>query len=318
MPRAVWRMLEKRSVPPRIVESDGRRLVEYGPGSLTPVALFAEPEAILHRMDQAGVDRAVLSVNIPGVDWLSPEEGEEVAGEANSETAALVARHPDRFSGLATLPMQDPDRAVRVLERALGLGLCGAMIYSNVAGDHLDSTPRRAFFDAASRMGAAIMLHPTYPLCAPSVMAAGLMEIAGFLFDTTTAALRLVFDGLYDRNPDFKFLVPHAGSLIPYFTGRIDYLAQRRPGSNGNLHDAPVGHIKRFYVDTVCDSASALRMCMDLFGIERIMHGTDHPFWPMSAGRAAIDGLDLSPEDRARIEHLNAERFFGIRAAPVA
>ena len=121
MPRAVWRMLEKRSVPPRIVESDGRRLVEYGPGSLTPVALFAEPEEILHRMDQAGVDRAVLSVNIPGVDWLSPEEGEEVAGEANSETAALVARHPDRFSGLATLPMQDPDRAVRVLERALGL-----------------------------------------------------------------------------------------------------------------------------------------------------------------------------------------------------
>ena len=312
MPRAIWRMLEKRSGPPHMVMREGREMVEYGPGSAVATSVFAGPDEILARMDEAGIDRTVLSVNIPGVDWLRPEEAEEVAGEANAETATIVARHPGRFSGLATVPMQAPDRAVRVLEQAMRGGLCGAMIYSNVAGDHLDTEPRREFFDAAAGMGAGIMLHPTYPLCAPSVMTAGMMEIAGFLFDTTTAALRLVFDGLYDRNPDFKFLVPHAGGLIPYFVGRIDYLAQRRPGANGNLHDAPINHIKRFYVDTVSDWAPALRTCRELFGIERIMYGTDHPFWPMPAGRPALDRLELNAQERARIEHLNAEAFFGI------
>lgn len=315
MPRAVWRMLERRAEPPRLVTRDGRRFAEYGPGSMVAESVFAEPDEILARMDEAGVGRAVLSVNIPGVDWLGPEEAGEVANEANSETAALVARHPDRFSGLATVPLQSPELAIQVLEHAIGQGLSGAMIYSNVAGEHLDAEPRRAFFDAAARMGAAIMLHPTYPLCAPSVMTAGMMEIAGFLFDTTTAALRLVFDGIYDRNPDLKFLVPHAGGLIPYFVGRIDYLAQRRPGSNGNLRDAPSNHIKRFYVDTVSDWAPALRICRELFGIEHIMYGTDHPFWPMPAGRPVLDRLELSAGDRARIEHLNAEAFFRIPAA---
>jgi predicted TIM-barrel fold metal-dependent hydrolase len=318
MPRAIWRMLERRSEPPRLVMRDGMRFVEYGPGSVVAESVFAGPDEILARMDEAGVDRAVLSVNIPGVDWLDAREAEHVASEANAETATLAARHPDRFSGLATLPMQSPELAIRVLEHALEDGLCGAMIYSNVAGEHLDAEPRRAFFDAAARMNAAIMLHPTYPLCAPSVMTAGMMEIAGFLFDTTTAALRLVFDGLYDRNPDFKFLVPHAGGLIPYFVGRIDFLAQRRPGSNGNLRDAPSNHIKRFYVDTVSDWAPALRICRELFGIDRIMYGTDHPFWPMQAGRPVLDRLELSAADRARIEHLNAEAFFGIPAEPKA
>ncbi len=315
MPRAVWRMLERRSEPPRLVMRDGKRFAEYGPGSAVAESVFAGPDEILARMDEAGIDRSVLSVNIPGVDWLHPDEAEQVAGEANAETATLVARHPDRFSGLATLPMQSPDVAVRVLEHAIRQGLCGAMIYSNVAGEHLDTAPRREFFDAAARMNTAIMLHPTYPLCAPSVMTAGMMEIAGFLFDTTTAALRLVFDGLYDRNPDFKFLVPHAGGLIPYFVGRIDFLAQRRPGSNGNLRDAPSNHIKRFYVDTVSDWAPALRICRGLFGIERIMYGTDHPFWPMPSGRPVLDRLELSAGDRACIEHLNAEAFFGISPA---
>lgn len=314
MPRALAEALERRTRSPRIFQRDGARMIEYGEGSVQPLApVFSDPSQILERMDEAAIDHAVLTVTIPGVDWLAPAEGEEVALAANEETAAIVKRQPSRFSGLATVPLQDGERAVRVLQHASELGLKGAMIYSNVAGGRLDDRSRRAFFDAAAELELPVMLHPTYPLCAPSVMGGGLMEMAGFLFDTTTAALRLVFDGLYERHPAFKFLVPHAGSVIPYLLGRIDMVATTRPGASGALTVPPSEHVKRFYVDTVTGSAQTVRFCCDLFGVDRVMHGTDHPFWPMRSGSSLLDGLGLSREERDMVEHENAIRLFGLQ-----
>jgi predicted TIM-barrel fold metal-dependent hydrolase len=315
MPKALARALEARSAAPRIFRTDGKTLIDYGERSLAPLMpVFFEPELILERMDEVGIDHAVLSVTIPGVDWLDPDEGEDVAEASNAETAAIVARNPDRFSGLATVPLQAPERATRVLEHAIALGLKGAMIYSNVAGGHLDEPSRRIFFDSAASLGVPLLLHPTYPLCAPSMRAGGMIEMTGFLFDTTTAALRLVFDGLYERHPEFKFIVPHAGSLIPYFVGRIDHFGRvQKPGSTGDISGPASEHIRKVYVDTVCEWAPALRLCCDFFGIDRIMHGTDHPFWPMPLGPRLVDQLELSAEDRAKIDHLNAMRVFGIQ-----
>ena len=315
MPKAVARALELRAEAPRIFEREGKTLIEYGERSVAPLTpVFFEPELILEQMDRAGIDHAVLSVSIPGVDWLEVGQGEEVAEAANEETAEIVARHPDRFSGLATVPLQAPERAAEVLRHAVALGLRGAMIYSNVAGAHLDAPSRRIFFDVASSLDVAILLHPTYPLCAPSMLAGGMIEMTGFLFDTTTATLRLVFDGLYERHPDFKFIVPHAGSLIPYFVGRIDHFGTvQRPGSTGAITGAASDHLRKLYVDTVCEWAPAVRLCCDFFGTDRVMHGTDHPFWPMPLGRRLLDQLDLSAEDRAKIEHENAARLFQIQ-----
>jgi predicted TIM-barrel fold metal-dependent hydrolase len=316
LPRALVAALEKRKKAPRIFREGGSLLVEYGAGSRTPLSpSFFEPEVILERMDEAHIDHAVLSVSIPGVDWFDEEEAATVAEASNAETAAIVARHPGRFSGLGTVPMQSPERAVEVLRRAVGMGLKGVMIYSNVAGENLDAPARRVFFAAAAALDVPVMLHPTYPLCAPSVMGGGLMEMAGFLFDTTTAALRLVFDGLYERHPNFKFLVPHTGSLIPYLGGRIDLVAGARPGASGAVTGAPSAQVRKFYVDTVTGSPQSVRFCCDFFGVDRVMHGTDHPFWPMPTGKRLLDDAGLSNADRARIEHQNAERLFGIDTA---
>ena len=314
LPKELARALERRAVPPRITTRAGQVFIEYGEGSTTPLLpVFTEPELILEGMDAARIDHAVLSVTIPGVDWLDPDDGEEVADAANYETASIVAKYADRFSGLATVPLQDPERAVAVLQRAMGMGLKGVMIYSNVAGANLDDPSFRIFFAAAAMLDAPVMLHPTYPLCAPTLMTGALMEMAGFLFDTTTAALRLVLDGLYERHPDFKFVVPHTGGYIPYFAGRIDYVAGARPGGGGALTDYPSKHLKKLYVDTVSGSPPAVRFCCDFFGVDRVMHGTDHPFWPMRLGPMALDGAGLSPADRARVEHENAARLFGIQ-----
>jgi predicted TIM-barrel fold metal-dependent hydrolase len=311
MPTVLMRALERRKTAPRIADREGRPFIEYGPRSaflITPE--FHTAELILERMEAAGVDHSILSVTIPGVDWFDPAEAEAIADACNDETAAIVARHPDRFSGLATVPLQSPDRAAAVLRRAVGIGLKGVMIFSNVAGGHLDEPARRAFFDAAAELDVPVLLHPTYPLCAPTVSAYGMIEIAGFLFDTTAAALRLVFDGLYERHPEFKFIVPHAGSLIPYFVGRIDHFGAARPGSTGAIKGPASEHIRRFYVDTVTDWAPAVRSCLDFFGVDRVMYGSDHPFWPMSSAHGVLDELMLSEVDRAKIDHENAIRLF--------
>jgi 2,3-dihydroxybenzoate decarboxylase len=315
LPQALARALELRTDPPRIFKHDGKSVIEYGAGSVTTLTpVFFEPELILERMDAAGIDHAVLSVTIPGVDWLEAEHGEVVADAANAETASIVARYPHRFSGLATVPLQAPESAVAVLRRAVDAGLKGAMIYSNVAGGHLNDPSRRVFFDSAAALDLPILLHPTYPLCAPSMMAGGMIEMVGFLFDTTTAALRLVFDGLFERHPNFKLIVPHAGSLIPYFVGRIDHFGRaQKPGSTGLISGAASDHIRKFYVDSVCESAPAVHLCSDFFGVDRIMHGTDHPFWPMPLGPRLLDQLELSPGDREKIEHENAARVFRIQ-----
>jgi predicted TIM-barrel fold metal-dependent hydrolase len=315
LPAELARALEKRVEAPRIFKRDGESIIEYGEGSAAPLQpVLFDPDLILERMDEAGVDHTLLSVNIPGVDWLDAEDGEEVADAANYETAAIVTRYPDRFSGLATVPLQAPERAVEVLKRAAGMGLKGAMIYSNVAGGTLDEPSRRVFFDAAAQLDVPVMLHPTYPLCAPSVRYLALMEIAGFLFDTTTAALRLVYDGLFERHPEFKFLVPHAGSLIPYMAGRIDSIGRMRPGANGSVSGDPSDQIRKFYVDTVSGSAPAVRFCCDFFGVDHVMHGTDHPFWPMKSGRSLLDSVPgLTAPERVKIEHENAVRVFRIQ-----
>lgn len=313
LPRALAAALRRRQTAPRIFAGDGGEVIEYGPGSRTPLtAAFTDVDVILQRMDEARIDHAVLSVTIPGVDWFDEDEAVRVAGECNEQTATIVAAHNRRFSGLATVPLQAPSRAVEVLRRAAGLGLKGVMIYSNVAGEQLDAPSRRVFFDTAADLDLPVMLHPTYPLCAEPVMTGGLMEMAGFLYDTTTAALRLVFDGLYSRHPDFKFFVPHMGALIPHLIGRIDMVAAARPGARGSISVAPSEHIKNFYVDTVTGWPQSLRTCCELFGVDRVMHGTDHPFWPMASGPRLLDDAGIGGAAREKIEHENAMRLFGI------
>ena len=309
LPRALAAALEKRTSTPRIREG----FIEYGPGSGTPLSPgFTDLDLILERMDEARIDHAVLSVTIPGVDWLDEDEAVAVAAACNDETAAIVSGNGRRLSGLATVPLQSPAKAVGELRRAAGLGLKGAMIYSNVAGAYLDAPERRAFFAAAAELDVPVMLHPTYPVCAAPTMTGGLMEMAGFLFDTTHAALRLVFDGLYERHPDFKFFVPHAGSFVPYMSGRIDMVAGARPGAMGALAVTPSEHIRRFYVDTVTASVRSIRYCCDFFGSDRVMHGTDHPFWPMTSGPSAWKDAGLTAAERAKVEHETAARLFGI------
>jgi predicted TIM-barrel fold metal-dependent hydrolase len=186
------------------------------------------------------------------------------------------------------------------------------MIYSNVNGRALDEPEYRQLFDAAERLGAPILLHPTYPLSAASLQKGALVPTIGFLFDTTTATMRLILDGLFDRNPDLKLILGHVGSVIPYILARIDYELGRIPGGLAEIDGPPSGHVKRLYVDTVSGGAAGLALGIDLFGADRVLYATDHPFWDPTWTNDALAEVDLSDADREAIEIGNAVRLLGL------
>lgn len=313
LPPAVIEALEGRTEMPRIVEGPAGRLLEYAEGAaypLTPEMLDLERK--IEHMDAGGVGVSVLSINVPGLDFFDAADVASIARDVNDQLADAVAAHPDRLEALAALPMPVPDAVPAELERAMGLGLRGAIVYSNVAGRSLDAPDFRQVFEAADRLAAPLLLHPTYPLSAPSLNVHALIPVLGFLFDTTTATMRLILDGIYDRHPDLKLILGHVGSVIPYIVGRLDYESSRIPGGLGSLDVMPSEHIRHLYVDTVSIWPPAMKLCIDYLGADRVLYATDHPFWDPGKTRDALAEVQLSDEDREAIEVGNARRLLGI------
>jgi aminocarboxymuconate-semialdehyde decarboxylase len=310
---ALVRALERRTELPRISDGPTGRQIEYGRGNIHPyLPAMGDVDLRLREMDEQGIDMALLSINIPGVDWFPVAEGPAVAREVNDELAGLVAQRPDRFAALATLPMQAPDAAAEELERAMANGFRGAMIYSNVAGQPLDEPALRAVFDTAARLQAPIFIHPTFPLTASTVDAYALIPTLGFMFDTTTAAVRLVLDGLYERHPDFRLILAHAASLLPQLAGRIDYEAERHANGRGAITVNPSEHLRLLYTDSVCVWPPALRSTLDLLGQERVMFGSDYPFWEPKRTFTTIDTAGLDGNVVSAIRSENARRLFAL------
>jgi predicted TIM-barrel fold metal-dependent hydrolase len=318
MAQALAAALERRTDLPRITRSNGTRAIEYGAGNghdLLPS--MVDIDAQLADMEAAGIDFAVLSVNVPGVDWFPAGDGVAVAREVNDELADLTRRHPDRLGAFALLPMQAPAQAAGELERAVAAGLKGAVVFSHVAGRDLAAAGVEPVIEAAAQLDVPLMIHPTYPLSAAATDAYALIPTIGFLVDTSMAALRLIFSGLYERHPDFKLYLCHAASLLPQLAGRIDYEGTRFPGGTGRLEALPSERLAQVYTDTVCQWPPALRSTLELVGPEHVMFGSDYPFWDAPAGADTLARTGLSDDLAAAVEAGNAERLFGLARAEV-
>jgi predicted TIM-barrel fold metal-dependent hydrolase len=311
LPNALVAALEARDELPRISSHGSKRVIEYGQGNghnLLPEMVDLERQAA--DMDEAGIDFAVLSVNVPGADWFPAAEGTAVARDVNDELADLSRREPDRLAALALLPMQAPDAAASELERAVAAGLRGGIVYSNIAGRDLDAIDCGPVLEAAADLDVPLMIHPTYPLSAAATDAYALIPTIGFLVDTSMAALRLIFAGLYERHPDFKLYLCHAGSLLPHLAGRIDYEGGRFPGGHGKLDALPSERFAQLYTDTVCGWPPALRSVFDLVGTDHVMFGSDYPFWEARPTLDTVAMADLEPAASRAVEAGNATRLF--------
>lgn len=313
VPPAQLAAIEGRTEMPRMIDGPNGKMVEYGAGAAYPVLTeMIDLEVKIQDMDKAGLGMSVLSLNIPGLDWLDDADAAVVARDSNDELKGAVDAYPERFAALSVLPLQTPEAAVAELERTMGLGFNGTMVYSNCAGRHLDEPAFRQVFDAAGQLDAPVLIHPTYPLSAETVNVHALIPVLGFLFDTTTATMRLILDGIYDRNPEMKLILGHVGSVIPYILGRIDTESGRIPGGLGNIEGPVSEHVSKLWIDTVGAWPPAFQLAIDYLGVEKVLYATDHPFWDPDWTRDSLAEVELSDADRAAIETENAKSLLKI------
>jgi len=283
-------------------------------------------------MDEFGDFRQVLSLPAPAVETLAgPERSPILARAANDGLAEIVRAHPDRFVAfIAALPMNNPDEAVRELDRAVTqLGARGVQIYTNVAGKPLDSPEFLPVFAEAARRDLAIWMHPTrgaefadYP--GEDRSKYEIWWTFGWPYETSVAMARIVFSGLFDRYPDLKIITHHMGGMIPYFEGRVghgwdqlgtrtsdvDYVALRK-----SLAHRPIDYFRKFYADTALFGAAPATRCgLAFFGVDHVVFASDMPFEPAPGLYAretiqAIESLELTAAQKDQIYRGNAQRL---------
>jgi 2,3-dihydroxybenzoate decarboxylase len=271
-------------------------------------------ELRLAAMDQAGIARSVLALAGPGVQAeRDVATARRNARAANDALAREVSKRPDRYSGFAHLPMQDPAAAADELERCMReLKLSGAMINGHTNGQYLDHPSLHPFWERAQALDAPIYLHPADPVTPSHALDGhtGLRRATWeWGFETGSHALRLVFGGLFDRFPRAKLVLGHLGETLPYLLWRFDSRAKLY---GVKLAKPPSQYIKENIVVTTSGMSSAepLTCAMSALGRDRVMFAADYPF--ESSGEAAhfIDSVPLDESVRNDICFNTAVKFF--------
>jgi aminocarboxymuconate-semialdehyde decarboxylase len=258
-----------------------------------------------------GVDRQLLSLTCPGTLLETPARSAELARLVNDAFAGIMAEHGDRFTALATLPLNHPAAALTEFRRVLTMGFRGCMVFGNVHGTPLADRQFWPLWEAASDARAVMYIHPTFPLGVEAMRDYWLMPLVGFLFDTTLAAAHLVFAGIPERFPGIRWVLGHLGGTIPYLAERLDRGYQAFAECRKDLAAPPSEHLKRFYYDTVNFDPAALRLAIQFAGVDRILAGSDYPHQIGSIPRmiASIRALGLGAADEAQILGGNAARL---------
>jgi len=291
---------------PAFMEAIQGKLLEVGAGRIAD-------------MDAAGIDLQVLSVAANTVDQLDPATAQALVRDANDRMADAVRAHPGRFGAFATLALQEPDQAAAELERAVRqLGFQGAMLNGTAQGQFLDHPRFTPIFEAAQALDVPIYLHPAPPP-KPVLDAyySGLPDQLGFFLSTAgwgwhvetgMHSLRLMLSGVFDRFPKLKIILGHMGENLPFSLARAEMVfAQRAPNLRRSIGEYFGEH---FYLTTSGYFTAPPFLCMQqVVGADRIMFSVDYPFSPNSVGRKFLDSLAVSPEDREKIAHGNAEKL---------
>ena len=255
-------------------------------------------------MDRVGIDVEVVSLSTPNVFFTDAEHQPSVARMVNDSYAELIAKHPKRFKGFASIPMDAPDAALRELHRTIDeLKLNGVILLSNIGGKALTSPEYRSFFEEANRMKLCIFLHPMIPAQSDAFREYVLGPIIGFPFDTSLAVARMCYDGMLAEFPDIRWIVGHLGGAVPYLMERMDNGYRDFPECRAKIDQLPSFYLKRLYYDTVSFSPHTLTMARNMVGADHMVMGSDYPHLLGSIDRAvsSIESLDIREEEKEGI-----------------
>lgn len=276
--------------------------------------------ARLADMDQSGITTQVLSVAGPGADLVSGQPGIDLARAYNDALAESCASHSTRYRGFAHLPLLSPDAAADELQRAVkDLGFHGALVNGATDGRFLDDPRFESVLARAAELDVPIYLHPGIPTAPvrnayydnlPGNFSFTLALSAwGWHADTAIHVLRLALSGALDRHPGLKLIIGHMGEALPFMLDRIDETTAIT--AKTHLRRS----VRQILTDQVWITTSGFFTTIPFvaalmaFGVDRLMFSVDYPFASNVRARAFLDALPVSPADRAKIAHGNADQL---------
>ena len=299
----------------------GQRIIRYrGARFFGITSPMTDVEQRLDDMDRVGIDTEVLSLSTPNVYFVEGRAQADVARMVNDAYADLARRHPGRFLGFASIPMDDPDAALRELERALDeLRMQGVVVLSNIRGRELSDPAYRPFFEEADRRKACVFIHPMIPVASERFTEYVLGPIVGFPVDTTVAVAKLCYSGVFKRLPNIRWIVAHAGGAVPYLMERLDSGWRDFAECRAHIDEPPSTYLRRLYYDTVTFSALNLRLLRDAVGAEHMVMGSDYPHLLGSIDKAvsSIVETDFSDDEKGDVFSGTALRILGNLRADV-
>jgi 6-methylsalicylate decarboxylase len=281
-----------------------------------PIPAWSEGSA-LARMDEWGIETAILSISAPGINFVRGDDANSLAKSINENLADMISRHPKRFGGFGILPLPDVDATVRELETVLDdLKLDGVVLYTNVGGTYLGDAAFDALFAELNRRKTVVYVHPVAPPNFQITRLGFSAPALEFPFDTTRMIMNLVASGTLRRFPDFRMIVSHGGGtlplLVPRITRTIVRFGQAKPPFTP---EEVLASLKSLYFDlTAVSHRHAIDSVLALADRGRLLYGSDHPFMVPAVVSQAIGFLSSAPEIdealRADIARNNALALF--------
>jgi aminocarboxymuconate-semialdehyde decarboxylase len=239
---------------------------------------FVDLDLRLAGMDRQRVRMHALSLTAPMVYWASPAFGLALAQAYNDAASAAHRKHPERFVGLAMLPMQAPDLALHELERAAKLpGMRGLYMATHVNGTNLDDKRFWDVYAKAEELGWTLFLHPIDTIGGERTTRYYLKNLLGNPYDTGVAAASLVFGGVLDAFPRLEVNLVHAGGTFPWLIGRMDHGTKVRPELK-HMKQLPSAYLRRFTYDTIGHDDRINMNLVRLVGADRVVLGSDYCF----------------------------------------
>ncbi|MEY2619871.1 MAG: hypothetical protein RL522_2873 [Pseudomonadota bacterium] len=268
----------------------------------------------IEQMDKAGIDISIVSLTCPNVYWGNEDVSCRAAIESNDTMAQAQARWPDRIRWFTSLPWEYPQRAIAELERSCAQGAAGVMVLANVAGRSLTDPFFAPVWAEIDKRKLPVLVHPTDPPGA-QVMDMTQFDLSwsvGFMFDTTLAFTRMIFDGFFDRYPNLKMIASHGGGTLPYLVGRFEKGDEVEIPQRRKMQRKPTDYLRHIYYDCITYNPGALQYLVSVVGASQVMFGTD---WPHQVHDTpgSLKHTGLFPADtRDAIRGGNAQRVFGL------
>ena len=295
---------------PKIVVEKGKLTVTSGGGMRGNLGEGAyDARARIKALDEMSIDLQAISPSpILLFYWEEPAVAAHFSRLQNEAIQEIVNKHPNRFVGFGSVPLQSVPDAIAVAKEAKNMGLKGLEVGNAVGERQLDDPIFEAFFDMVQALDMLLFVHPLEGgVDADDPIASMLGNVLQFPFRTTLMIERMILKGMFETYPNLRLCLSHGGGLLAFNIWRLDHSYNLRSDLKKSVPQRPSRYLKRLYFGSIVHSVAALQYLIQVVGVDRVVVGTD---FPMAMGDfepvQKIKQLNLSAGERSQILGANA------------